>query len=100
MIEHVIAAAVNHAGFDDRVIKTGVAHDLFRSPFRLVIRGTTVRPRAEKTCEHDLFDSRTPRRLDYVSRAVDVNARVGLFASFSIDARAMRDCLTSSKGVS
>src|SRR5690349_25143932 len=32
VVEHVIAATVDDAGFDDGVIEAGVAHDLFRRP--------------------------------------------------------------------
>jgi len=49
VVEHVIATAIDHAGFDDCVIESGIADDLFCFPFRLVIRRAAARPRAQKT---------------------------------------------------
>src|SRR5690349_151180 len=49
VIEHVIPETIDHARLDDRVVETGVAHDLFGLPLRFVIRRTTVCSRPQET---------------------------------------------------
>src|SRR5689334_2781134 len=95
MIEHVIALAVHYTRLDDRVVEARRAHDLFRRPLRLVIRRTTLRPRAQKTHQHDLLDARAPGSFDDVARRGDVNARVSLCAEFAIDTGAVSDRATA-----
>src|SRR5689334_7060047 len=99
MIEHVVAATVHDAGFDDRVIQTRLAHDLFRRPLRLVIHRTTVRSRTQKTHKYDLLDTRAPRSFDDVARGCDVNTRESLLAECAVDARAVRHCVTTTECV-
>src|ERR1043165_1289237 len=97
MIQHVIAAAVDHTSLDDRVVEARFAHDLFRCPLRLVIRGTALRPRAQEAHQHDLPDSGAPRSLDDIPRPCHVNALVTLLADLAIDTGAVRHCTTTLK---
>jgi hypothetical protein len=93
--EHVIAATVNDAGLDYGVVKAGVARDLFRFPFRLVVPRTAVWTGAQKTNEDDLLDACGPRRGGDVARTFNVNASVRLIPNLAIDAGAVGDHLAT-----
>jgi hypothetical protein len=56
-----------------------------------MIRRIAVRPSAQKTEEHDLFDTRTLCSLDHVLRSLDVNAFVSLIVKLTIDAGTVSD---------
>src|SRR6185436_9636152 len=97
MIKHVIAETVDHAGFDDCVVESGVAHDLFRFPLRLVIRRTTICSRTQETNQHDLLNTRGFRSFDNVACAIDVNPLVSLTAKLTIDTRTVSNNLAVSE---
>src|ERR1041385_1007673 len=100
VIEHVIAQTVDHAGFDDRVVESGVAHDLFRFPLRLVIRRTTICSCTQETDQYDLFNTCGFGSFDDVPSAVNVNTLISLAATLTIDARTMSNSLTVSEQLS
>jgi hypothetical protein len=90
VIEHVVAASVNHAGFENRIVEPRIAHHFFRGPFRLVVPRAAFRARTQKTEQRELPDAGSARGLDNVARSVDVDALVRLGANFAVDSRAMR----------
>src|SRR6185369_18088031 len=93
----MIATAVNYSGFEHSVIKTGVAHDLFRFPLRLVIRRTAVWTRAQETHQHDSLHAGRFGRQDHVSRSLQMNAFVSLVTDLAIDTGAVGHCITAGK---
>src|ERR1700721_494443 len=98
MVEHVVAASVDHAGLYDRVVEARVADDLFGGRLRLVIRRAAIRTRAQKTHQRNPAHTGAFRRFHHIARSFDVNFRVGLFAEFAIDAGAVGDGITSGEG--
>src|SRR5262245_45694997 len=100
VIEHVIAETVNHPGLDDCVVESGVAHDLFRFPLRLVIRRTAVCSRTQETNQHDLLNTSGFSRIDNVAGSFDVYALIGLISNLTIDAGTMSDDFTVAEQLS
>src|SRR6185436_16264332 len=100
MIKHVIAETVDHAGFDDRVVESGVAHDLFRFPLRLVIRRTTICSCPQETNQDDLLNPGGFGSFDNVTSAINMNTLVSLTANLTIDARTVSNRLTVSEQLS
>src|SRR5258705_5020299 len=91
MVEHVIATAVDNSRFNDRVIKSGVAHHLLSRPLRLVIWRTAVCTSAQKTHEHDFLHPCGMSRRDNILRSFDVHPVKSLLANLTINSRAMSD---------
>src|ERR1041385_3541894 len=100
MAQQVIAATVDHARLQHRVIESGVAHDLFSRPLRFVIWRTAVRPRAQKTRQYDLLNAGTFGGLDNILCSLNVDAFVSLIAKLAIDARTMCDYAATGKDTS
>src|SRR5436309_8167896 len=92
MIEHVVTAAIDHSGLEDRVVHSGLPDKLFGSPLGLMIRRATVGSRTQKAKKEETPDSAAARRLEHVGRALDVNASIGLSANLTVDAGAVSDC--------
>ena len=57
VVEHVIAAPVDHARFENRVIESGVAHDLFCFPFRFAVRRAAKSGRARRKLINTIFST-------------------------------------------
>src|SRR5205809_583717 len=93
MIEHVVTAAIDHSGLEDRVVHTGLSDKLFGSPLGLMIRRAAVGSRAQKAKKEETPDSGAARPLEHVGRALDVNASKGLSANLTVDAGAVRKYL-------
>ena len=89
----MVAAAVDHAGLEDRVVEARVADQLLGRPLRLVVRRSAVGPRPQEAQHDDLAHPGPLRRLDHVRGALDVHPLVGLVADLAVDARAVRDDL-------
>src|SRR5258705_13576363 len=89
MGEHVIATAVDNARLNDRVIKSGVAHDFLRRPLRLVVRRTAVRTSPEKTHEHDFLHPCGMSRRDDILRSFHVYAVKSLLLNLTINSSTM-----------
>jgi hypothetical protein len=62
-----------------------------------VIRRAAIRPRPQKAHQHDLLDARSLRGFNDIKRAFNVNALVSVIAKLTIDAGAVRNCITTCK---
>src|SRR5437667_5554594 len=91
MIEHVIASAINHACFEDGVIETGAANNLFGRPFRLMVPGATIRTRTQEAHERYLLHPRSASCADHVPSSFNMHATIRLTPDFTVDAGAVRD---------
>ena len=91
VIEHVIAAAVDHARLDDRPREARVADELFGGPLGTVVLAGAVRSRPKERHHDDASDAGCLRGLDHRAGALDVDALVRLAADLTIDAGAMDD---------
>ena len=76
MVEHVVATTINHGGFEDSVVDAGLAHSFFGAKLRFVIGRAAVRTSAEEAEQEKSPDTCTARRLDDVTRALDMDALI------------------------
>lgn len=90
MVEHVIAAAVDHACLKDCVVQSGGADDFFGGPLRFVVGRAAIGTRAEEAEQHDFSDACAARGFHYTARGCNVNALVGLRADLAIDSSTVR----------
>ena len=91
VVEHVVAAAVDHAGLEDRVVEAGGAHDFLRGELRFMVAGAAGRAGAQEAHEGDLARAGAAGGIDHALRPADMDAVVRLRAALEIDAGAMRD---------
>ena len=95
VIEHVIAAAVDHARLDDCPREARVADQLFGGPLGTVVLTGAVGSGPEEGHHDDASDAGCLCGVDHGPGAFDVDALVRLAADLTIDAGAMDDGLAA-----
>src|SRR5262249_35757622 len=90
VFEHVVAATVDDAGLDDRVVEPGSPDDLLGFPLRFVIARAASRAGAQEAQEDDFRNVVALRGFDHATRPFDVNARVGLSSDLPVDSGTVR----------
>ena len=91
MIQQVIASAVDHAGFEDRVIEAGPAHGLLGRPFGFVVGRPASRASPQEAQVHDLAHTRRACRTHDRRGATDVHPFVRLRSELAVYPREVRD---------
>src|ERR1700730_18352887 len=95
MIQHMIAAAVDHTSFKDGVIEPGVANDFFCRPLRLMVGRSAACTGKQETHKDDLLHPCCLRGDDNVPRCFHVHSFIRLLSNLTIDARAMSNGVTT-----
>src|SRR5215469_3183927 len=98
MIQHMVAAPVNHACFHDCVIKPGVTNNLLRYKLRFVIWRSTIGTCPEKTHQGYPPHSSPLCCGNHVPGSVPVNSLESLSAQLAIDSGTVSDGFTPLKG--
>ena len=97
VIEHVVTLAINHPGFDDRVIQSRISDDFFRRPFGLVVRRTATGPRPQKAKQKHFFHSGGSCGVHHVLCSLDVNTLIRLLTNGTVDTCTMSNRFTPHK---
>src|SRR5690242_17740566 len=99
VIQHVIALAINHAGFDDRIVQSRTANDFLGRPLGFVVRRITMWPRSEKAKKQNLLDRRFACGVYNILCPLNVNSLICLFADRAINSRTVSNRIASGKSL-
>lgn len=97
VIEHVVAAAIDDPGLENRVLQTRRSNDFLGRVLGLVIAGAAFRSCPQEAQEQDPPNACRLGRLDNMSSAINVDGAIRLAAQLPVDPGAMRDGITSCK---